>query len=316
MAINPVQFQKGLSMAEFLRRYGTEAQCAAALERARWPRGFACPACRDPRHSVFEREGRRYFQCCRCRRQTTLTAGTLFAASKLPLTAWFLAMYLLTQAKNNVSALELMRHLGVRYPTAWRLKHKLMAVMAQREARRVLTGRVELDDAYLGGERRGQRGRGSENKVPFVIAVQTGAGGRPRYVQLTPTPFTREAIATFANRSLAAEAVVFSDGLSAFRALGPEVAAHQRIVVGSGRQAVEHPAFRAVNTVLGNLKTAISGTYHAFDFSKYAHRYLAEVQYRFNRRFDLASLLGRLLHAAASTAPWPEWRLQLAEVEG
>lgn len=314
MPINRVQFQKGLSLGEFMIRYGTEEQCMAELAQSRWPQGFVCPSCRDTRHSVFVRDGRQHFQCCRCRHQATITSGTIFADTKLPLRLWFLAMYLLTQSKNNVSALELMRHLGVGYRSAWRLKQKLMTVMAIREERRVLTGRVEVDDAYLGGEKPGRRGRGSENKVPFVIAVQTCELGRAQFVRLAPLRFTAEELGQWAHRALAADAHLISDGLHGFRAAGAEVGRHERIIVGSGRQAVEHPAFRAVNTVLGNLKTAISGTYHAFNFSKYGHRYLAEAAYRFNRRFDLAAMPARLLRAAAVTAPWPEPRLRLAEI--
>lgn len=314
MPINRVQFQKGSSLGDFMIRYGTEAQCVAALEQSRWPNGFVCPSCQETRHSIFVRDGRRHFQCCRCRHQSTVTAGTIFADTKLPLRLWFLAIYLLTQSKNNVSALELMRHLGVGYRTAWRLKHKLMTVMAIREERRVLKGRVEIDDAYLGGEKPGRRGRGSENKVPFVIAVQTGERGRPQYMRLAPLRFTTDALSDWARRALDADVCLVSDGLHGFLAAGAEVAAHQRIVVGAGRQSVEHPAFKAVNTVLGNLKTAISGTYHAFDFSKYGHRYLAEAAYRFNRRFDLAAMPARLLRAAAITAPWPEPQLRLAEI--
>ena len=78
-------------------------------------------------------------------------SSTIFESTKLPLTRWFPAMHFLTQAKNNVSALELKRHLGVSYPTAWLVKHKLMEVMRLREDSRQLTGRVEIDDAYLGG---------------------------------------------------------------------------------------------------------------------------------------------------------------------
>ncbi len=313
MPINRVQFQKGMSLGAFMTRYGTEEQCIAALTAARWPRGFVCPSCRDTRHSVFERHGRPHFQCCRCRRQTTLTAGTIFANTKLPLRLWFLAMYLVTQAKNNVAGLELMRHLGIGYKAAWRIKHKLMAVMAIREEHRELMGRVEIDDAYLGGERPGTPGRGSPNKMPFVIAVQTCSEGRPQYIRLTPLRFTADKLSTWAQRNLSADAHLVSDGLHGLRAAGREVADHQRIAVGSGRKAVEHPAFKAVNTVLGNIKTAINGTYHAFHFSKYGHRYLAEAAYRFNRRFDLAAMPARLLRAAAVTAPWPEPRLRLAE---
>lgn len=314
MAINHVQMQPGLSMIEFVQQYGTQAQCKAALAASRWPRGFACPACRCRRHTTFERAGRTHWQCQRCRHQTTVTSGTIFDSTKLPLTVWFLAMHLLTQAKNNVSALELRRQLGVGYRAAWRIKHKLMQVMAERESRRQLSGRVEIDDAYLGGERPGKRGRGSPNKVPFVIAVSTVDERKPHQVVLRCAPFTTTAVRDWANTSLAAEAETVTDGLAAFRALRDEVASHHIVITGSGRAAAEHPEFQWVNIVLGNLKTAISGTYHAFKFGKYAPRYLADFQYRFNRRYDLRSILPRLLRAAATTTPWPETRLTLAEL--
>ncbi len=223
-------------------------------------------------------------------------------------------MYLLTQAKNNVSALELMRHLGVCYRTAWLIKHKLIQVMAEREADRQLSGRVEIDDAYLGGERSGKRGRGSENKVAFVMAVQTTDDGRPLFVRIDPLPFTQQAIAEWAQRALAPSTYALTDGLSGFRSLQHVVARHECLILGSGRQSAQHPEFRWVNTLLSNLKTAISGTYHAFKFEKYAKRYLTEFQYRFNRRFDLKTLLRRLAHAAVFTPPRPEWQLRLAEI--
>lgn len=313
MAMNRIQFQKGLSVAEFIKHYGNEQQCLAALEASRWPNGFRCPHCGDDRHSIFERHGKKHWQCYRCRSQTTLTAGTIFQSTKLALTTWFLAIYLLTQSKNNVSTLELKRQLGVCYKTAWYVKHKLLQVMYEREQRRVLTDRVEMDDAYLGGEREGKAGRGSENKVPFVAAVQTNPQGHPLYVCLRQLPFTKAAIEAWANQSLAASAVVVSDGLSCFRIVGDVVEEHTRITVGSGRQSVKRPEFRWVNTLLGNLKTAISGTYHAFKYAKYANRYLAEFQYRFNRRFDLASMLTRLLRAAACTRPCSGTHLRSAE---
>jgi len=116
MAINKVQFQRGLPMAEFMGRYGTQEQCHAALVASRWPNGFVCSECGCSRHSTFLRDELRYWQCSACREQTTVTCGT--AGYQMPLTSWFLAMHLLTQAKNNVSALELKRRLGVRYKAA------------------------------------------------------------------------------------------------------------------------------------------------------------------------------------------------------
>lgn len=313
MKMNRVQFQAGLSMAEYLKQFGTEERCAAALEASRWPDGWHCPHCGGQRHNLFYREGRKYWQCHRCREQTSLISGTIFQATKLPLASWFLAMHLLTQSKNNVSALEMMRHLGVCYKTAWLMKHKLLEVMFLREEPRVLDGRVEVDDAYLGGERPGKRGRGSENKVSFIAAVQTNAAGHPHTVCLKPLAFTKEAIADWANKALAASAQVVSDGLGCFNGFEGNVADHQTVVTGGGAASAKHPQFRWVNTLLGNLKTGLSGTYHAFDFAKYAHRYLAEFQYRFNRRFDLKVILKRLLRAAVLTRPHPSQVIRLAE---
>ena len=306
MAMNRVQFQPGLSMAEFMDRYGSDDNCEAALIESRWPKGFVCPSCGCGHSSSFRREGRLYFQCTACRHQCSVISGTIFEATKLPLSRWFLAMHLLTQSKNNVAALELQRHLGVCYKTAWLMKHKLMEVMREREDSRQLEGRVEIDDAYLGGERMGGKvGRGSENKVPFIAAVQTTPDGQPQFVCLRPQPFTNEEVAIFAARSIAPTATVLSDGLWCFGAVQIVGAEHERVVTGGGKGSTRLPQFRAVNTFLGNLKRSLGGTYHAFDFAKYAHRYLAEAQYRFNRRFNLRSILARLLRAACLTIPTP-----------
>ena len=112
---------------------------------------------------------------------------------------------------------------------------------------------------------------------------------------------------------MATSAVVVSDGLWCFRGVKLIGADHQPIVTGGGKASAKLPQFKAINTLLGNLKTALTGTYHAFDFAKYAHRYLAEAQYRFNRRFNLASILARLLRAASLTPPRPAPLIRLAE---
>jgi len=188
MGMNRVQMQAGLSMPEFLKRYGTEAQCQAAVIGMRWSEGFRCPRCSDDRYVTVRAGRRQLWQCHRCRHQTSLIAGTIFEATKLPLTKWFLAIYLVTQSKNAISALSLRRQIGVSYPTAWLVKHKLMEVMAEVEDDRQLDGRIELDDAVLGGERSGHRGISGPNKVSFLAAVSTTDDGRPRYVKLTPLP--------------------------------------------------------------------------------------------------------------------------------
>jgi transposase-like protein len=301
-------------MPAFLDLYGTEPQCEAAVIAARWPQGFVCPHCAGTSHCVLRVRHRPTFQCMACRQQTSIIAGTLFHSTKLALRTWFLALYLLGQAKTNLSALWLMRTLGVSYPTAWLIKHKAMQSMAEREALYTLGGRVEVDDAYLGGQRSGGKvGRGSENKVPFVAAVATTDAGAPLRVKLSPVSgFTSKALADWARCSLSPGARVISDGLACFAAVTEAGCMHQPFVVGQLKPK-DLPQFSAVNTTLGNLKTAIAGTYHSFAFSKYAHRYLAEFAYRFNRRFDLAGLTQRLIVAAATTQPRPEHHLRWAE---
>ena len=256
MPINKIQFQPGLSLPAFFGRFGTEAQCEAVLEQVRWPNGFVCPDCGEHRHSLVHRDGQKLWQCSACRKQTSLTAGTVFESTRLPLHLWFLGIYHLTQPKNNVSALELKRLLGVSYKAAWRMKHKLMQVMDEREADRILGERVQGDDAYLGGVHPGKVGRGAEL-----------------------------------------------------------VAEHERVVVGE-RKSSDLDCFHWVNTLLGNLKSSIQGTYHGFKFDKYAARYLGELQYRFNRGFDLPQMIPRLLRACALTTARPEKWLRSAEAWG
>src|SRR3954452_22885800 len=202
MARNSVQFQKGLSEAEFEERYGTEDECRAVVMAARWPNGFECPACGGRAYS--EVTTRRLFQCSACRRQTSLTAGTIFASTHLPLRLWFRAMYHLTQSKQGISSVELGRRLGVKQFTAWKIKHKLAQVMMERDSGKRFSGRVEIDDAYLGGERTGaQRGRGAPGKTAFVAAVETTPEGTPVRLKLRRVAsFCNHAMSGFAKRSL------------------------------------------------------------------------------------------------------------------
>jgi ribosomal protein L37AE/L43A len=314
MPMNRVQFQPGMSLRDFQLRYGLEDQCRKALFEARWPRGFRCPSCQVAGYSRFERLGRSYWQCSACRTQTSLTAGTIFDASKLPLTIWFLAMYFLTQTKTGMSALELHRHLGISYRSAWLVKHKLMQVMFEQERNRRLEDVVQVDDAFLGGERNGgKRGRGSENKVPLIAAVQTTADGRAVIIRLDVLPDWKvPTVARWAVKALASNTHVVSDGLSSFVGVKSANCSHEAIIHGTGKQSAQHPRFLAINTLLGNLKMWMNTTFRGFKTSHYAMRYMAEFQFRFNRRFDLAALMPRLLRACASQTPTIELTLRTA----
>lgn len=301
MARNAVQFQKGMSFAEFCRRYGSEDLCHAALVAMRWPNGFVCPKCGGAKHSYTA--VRRIFQCSVCRVQTSARAGTIFHKSSTPLTKWFLAMHLLTSAKNDISSLELARQLDVKWDTAWLIKQKLMEVMRQRNSIYKLSGDVQIDDAYLGGEspaKPGKTGRGAEGKLPFVIAVET-RDGKPIHMQLRRVPgFTQAAIKVYAAANLMPGSWVISDGLDCFVGVKEAGMKHLAVVTGGGRPT--HPFFKWVNTGLGNIKSAFVGTCRSCD-SQHADRYLASYEWRFNRRFDLAKNIERLARIALTTLP-------------
>jgi hypothetical protein len=236
------------------------------------------------------------------------------ASSKLALRLWFQAAYVLSQAKNNVSGLELMRHLGVSYETAWTVKHKLMEAMWVRERPRELRGTVQVDEAFLGGQASGPGSLGRKGKVALLAAVSATKDGKPAMVCLSKQPATGEDVVVFTLNTMALGTKVVSDGAPSFNYVSwQSLAKHEAIVTGGGKQACEIPQLKAINIVIGNLKTAITGTYHAFKFWKYTERYLAEYQYRFNRRFDLSTLMTRLIRAAAHCKPVPERSLRMAE---
>jgi ribosomal protein L37AE/L43A len=302
MSKQSIQFQKGLSINNFMSNYGTETKCKAALEQARYCRGYSCPKCGKTTFCIVYHRGIKTWQCNHCHNQTTLTAGTIFHNSKLSLFTWFYAFFMLTQSKNNVSALEMARTLGVCYRTAWRLKHKITQVMLEREDKRILVGRIEIDDAYLGGEKSGTKvGRGSPNKIPFIAAVQT-ENGRPKFaIYSRVKAFTSVDVEQWAMKRIKSGSVVVSDGFPCFNAVRKAGCYHTPFVVGAGNKSTKMACFMWVNTLLGNLKTSMSGTYHSVKYDKYTDRYLGESQYRFNRRFDMKDMFIRLVYASVQT---------------
>ena len=198
-------------MSPPLALYGDEDRCRALVAAWRWPEGFVCPRCGGKKHCIVG--PRRLYQCNACRRQTSVTAGTIFNSTKAPLTSWFRAMYLITQTKQGISSIELGRRLGHTQTTAWKIKTKLA------DEGEPLVGRVEMDDAYLGGERSGGKtGRGSPGKRPIVVAVQTDDKGRPQRLKIRRVArFKRARVKTLTKRIIAPGADVVTDGLGCFK---------------------------------------------------------------------------------------------------
>lgn len=311
MKKNKIQFQKGLSLSDFLKDYGTEGQCFEALVKLRWPEGFECPKCGGKAHCRLNH--RALFQCNACSTQTSITAGTIYHSTKLPLTKWFLAMYLMTQTKNGISQLELARQLGVSANTGAMVYHKLAHVMLERNNQKPLSASVEIDDAYWGGKKKGKRGRGSENKTPFLAAVEKNSAGQPLRIKLSVVSgFKKKELKRWSAKHLASGTKVLSDGLHCFGGIKEAGFDHTPLIVGNSRDSLKTAPFNWVNTILGNLKSALAGTYHKLS-SDHLPRHLATFQYRFNRRFVLGDMINRLAFISLRTVPMPGRLLKLAE---
>jgi hypothetical protein len=224
------QFQNRSSLQRFLQYFGNAAQCARALERWRWPRGFVCPCCGHA-HAPVRLRTRGLLQCRHCHHQTSLTAGTIFAGS------------------------------------------------------RPLRGVIEVDDAYWGGERHDAKpGRGSPNKVPFIVALARNHDGHPLGLRMGKVAGFRTTEAErFARRHFDPNAIALSDDLACFRGIARAGFEHQPVVTGGGHRSMQLPEFKWLNTVLGNVKNAMHGTYHHAS-GKHLPRYLGEFCYRFNCR--------------------------------
>ncbi len=250
MAKNAVQFQKGYSLPQFLSAYGSEEQCREKLFKYQWPEGFQCPKCG---HALYyELKTRQLFQCLLCRHQCSITSGTLFDSSKLPLTTWFLAIYLLTQSKTGISALTLRRFLGISINAAHKMKHKLQHVMKEADDRLVLEGFVELDDTYWGGKRSGgKRGRGAPGKTPFLAAVSRNPEGHPIHLKMSKVKaFNSHEVTSWSQKYLCADAIVLSDAFNPFNCLSDFVAFHGRVKTNG---IYINPDCLSINSITGGV---------------------------------------------------------------
>ncbi len=299
-----IQFQRGLSLPEFLEKFGTREQCEKHLYKQKWRTGFVCPKCGSTHSTTFNKGKHTVFECSTCHKQTSLLVGTLFERTHLPLTTWYLAIYFISEAKTSISSLDLHRKLGVNHKTAWLMHQKIMYAMEMEEQKTRISGRIEMDDAYLGGKLKGgSRGRGSENKHPFVAAVATDKNSHPLKIKLVPIDsFTTENIAKWTAHNIERGSHIVSDALHCF--VGVQKQCSHEIHISSYMSDEEKDThFKWVDTILSNVKTSITGTYHSIECHRYAPRYLAEIAYRFNRRYDLKKVFFDLCSTVIGTPP-------------
>ena len=305
MARNKIQFQIGLSLPEFIVNFGSEQQCEAHLEKIKWPQGFKCRHCQSSRVGIYRDGSRKVYQCKDCRQRERLTAGTLFHRTKIPLLKWFIGIREICQAKNCISALELHRHLDVNYKTAWLMKQKIMQLMFESEAKFRLCGKVEIDEVYFGEIPKVEYEEISLEKAkPFIAAVQCDVRGNPKYVKFTCVKaFNKENIHQWAAKNLKKGSHTVTNCHKCFKKLD-EFGPHSVLLVKRGKKKTD-AEFRWEKTILSNVKTSILGTYHSINFKKYGFRYLVDLEFRLNRRFDLKRMFYGLVKKALKCSPRP-----------
>jgi hypothetical protein len=302
------------TLQEFQSTFPDEQACWEALRRARWPKGFACPRCGHTASSWIST--RRLEQCCDCRYQCSVTAGTVFHQTRAPLLTWFWAIFFIARHKKGISALQLQRDTGLgSYKTAWTLLHRLRSALRYRPDSR-LAGLVEVDETYVGGHERGRRGgREVLHKSIVAVAVEQRAhhAGRARLSVLEGIRF-KEDLGPFVGGVVdAGRTTARTDGLNVYFGLKTIGIRHDRKVQGSDR-ANSTKILPWSHTIFGNLKTWLRGTFHGVS-RKHLQLYLDEFVYRFDRRWREGELFEFVLNRAASARPLSYHRL-VAEATG
>jgi len=266
------------TLHEFQRRFATEDACAKYLVGVRWPDGFKCPRCQHPK---AWRISLRSFRCGGCRKEIHATAGTVLHGSHLPFRFWFWAAYLMGTLKPGVSALQLQKQLGIgSYRSALYLCRRLRAAMIN-PAREPLKGVVEVDLAYIGGERKENRWQWALDKIPIIVAVEN-RGDHTGRIRMQVLPGTgRPATFPFIEKNIARGSQVNTDGGQEFGGLQKRGYHHYPRI--QRRPARAGKLLPWVHRVISNLKSWLVGTHHGVT-PEYLQTYLEEFTFRYNRR--------------------------------
>ena len=288
-------------LAELEAKFGTEEACRAYLARLRWPEGFRCRRCGGGRSWPV---GGALLECAGCGCQTSVTAGTIFQDTRTPLPVWFRAMWWVTTQKNGASALGLQRVLGLKsYETAWTWLHKLRRAMV-RPGRDLLTGQVELDEAYVGGEEEGLPGRLNLKKALIVVAAEVDGPriGRIRMRQVIDA--SAESLVTFVKDSTVLGSIIHTDGWPEYSPLTSEGYDHEVTVLRRKKKSASELLPR-VHLVVSLLKRWLLGTHQGAVSRKHLDYYRDEFTVRFNRRGSKSrgKLFFRLAQHAMAVEP-------------
>ena len=291
---------ESINFIDFQRRFDSQQACLEAVFDYRWPRGFVCPFCQ---HDDGTRLSKRHvIQCTLCRRQTSITAGTLFHKTKIPLTKWFSLLFLMSQDKGGISTTRASNLLGMHYTTVWNMMHKVREAMTKKLERDMLSGFVEIDDAFYGGRIQGKPGRALQNKKQVVVMVerlQFGAGDAA-FVVLHDQ--TGDAFKQAVIQHVAPMTHIRTDGYSYNNRLYNVGKLDMRTI---GQEYSENGPLKNVDRVISLSKRFLLGTYHQFCARAHLKRFLAEYTFRFNRRYKWCQLFSRVLAACALCPPVP-----------
>lgn len=267
-----------MTLPDINKLYPTDERCRELLQRLRWPEGVMCPRCKDTRVSTLKDYGR--FECVGCEYQFTVTAGTIFHDSHLPLTKWFLAVLLLVEARKGMSAMQLKRTIGMGYKTAWYLFHRIRKAMSTAE-RVMLSGKVEMDETYIGGKVRNARSWHKRHSNKEVVIGIRQRSGELRFFHAedaksgTLAKYIQENVSTDVD-------VIFTDDLPAYpKAVGN--AKHETVTHSAGEYVRGDVHTNTVESAFSLLKRGIIGSWHKVS-AKHLPAYLAEMEFRFNRR--------------------------------
>lgn len=268
-----------MNLVRLIERFGSENRCRAYLEALRWPEGPVCPRCEGT--SISRIEDRNQYECNdrSCRYQFSVTAGTLFHDSHLPLWKWFLAIYLMGESKKGISAKQLQRMLRVSYKTAWYLAHRIRDAMGDDE-QPLLRGIVEVDETLIGGHRKGYGVNYRGNKTAVAGAIERGGEIRLRLVPNV----TRRELHGFIRATVADEAeAIYTDELRSYEGIADENTRHETVEHKSEEWVRGNVHTNTVESAWSLLKRSIVGTYHQISV-KHLDAYLDEFEFRFNSR--------------------------------